>query len=396
MIFTAMCLFLAEAEQTFAAEGKVPVVVITDLYFPAQDVGDNIDLVNAYLLPNIDLKAVLLDCHNEFRNREVLNVSKGLYHDKDGPREPGYSAVEQLNYIFDRNVPYAVGPFSSMNSPDDKMEYISNYESKALDLFKKVLEESDEPLSVVSFGSLRILAVANNRFPSLLKEKIKAVHICAGTSFNHPTFLEWNVALDTTAFVSVLKSELPINIYPCAAGDDEKVDPASFNAFTKDKNNTFYQIPNLNFFNYFPDELKNYFHYALLRETKANYLALLDSAFCSDPAIFDRPHKVWETAVWMQVAGLRLVKHGENNIKLLLDEEVEAGDDILLEKLRPCTIKVKESGIFTYEFDESGDFCIYEREDPELYETWMNKALPDFYIDLAREKISDRKTHHIN
>lgn len=43
------------------AASKIPVIVITDLYHPAQDPGDNFDLLMAYALPNIDLKAVILD-----------------------------------------------------------------------------------------------------------------------------------------------------------------------------------------------------------------------------------------------------------------------------------------------------------------------------------------------
>ncbi len=111
---------------SFSGEAKsskenTPVIVITDLYFPSQDIGDNLDLLNPYLLPGIELKAILLDCHNEFRNKIALNVSKGLYPDPDGPRDPGYSSIEQLNYIFDKNIPYGVGPFTPMKSKDDKM-----------------------------------------------------------------------------------------------------------------------------------------------------------------------------------------------------------------------------------------------------------------------------------
>ncbi|WP_394366234.1 nucleoside hydrolase [Sunxiuqinia indica] len=395
-IIITICFLQTTIAQTFVKKNSTPVIVISDLYVPAQDVGDNIDLVNAYLLPEIDLKAVLLDCHNTFRNKVAVNAGVGLHQDKRGPREPGYSAVEQLNYIFDKNVPYGVGPFSAMKSTDDKMEYISAYENKGLNLLKRILEESEEAVTVVSFGSLRILAVANNRFPDLLKEKVKEVHISAGTSFNHPTFLEWNVALDTNAFVSVLKSGLPLYLYPCAAGDETRAGKAKFKAFIKDGNNTFYRISSLNFINNLPDKLKQYYHYALLRETKPGYLAMLDSTFQSDPSVFNKPHRTWETAIWMQVAELKLVKHENEVFEIVPENEVLNSDEIFMEKLRPCTIEVKESGIFSYEFDKSGDAHIYEREDPEQYEIWMNKALPDFYLNLSEKRFPKAKAFQKN
>ncbi len=378
-----LCFLHFGCAQGFSLYGKKPVIVITDLYSPAQDVGDNLDLINAYLLPDVELKAVLLDCHNEFRKKIAANAGKGLYRDEDGPRDPGYSAVEQLNYIFRRNVPYGVGPMSPMKSKNDKMEYISAYENKALDLLKEILEQSAEPVTLVSFGSLRILAVANNRYHDLLKRKVKEINISAGTSNNHPSFLEWNVALDTIAFVSVMESGLPINIYPCAAGEVKKVDESKFNAFVKDNNNTFYLLSSLSFVNSFPGKLKNYIQFALSREIKPGYLALLDSAFTEDKAIFDQPHRTWETAIWMQVAGLRLTKRS-NGEHALVPARLVKGDDVLLrESLRPCILRVMESGLFTYEFSDRGNCRIYEREDAEKYEEWMNEALPQLYVTLT-------------
>ena len=49
------------------SEPRVPVIDVTDLYHPHQDVGDNFDIVTAYALPEIDLRAVVLDCTEAFR-----------------------------------------------------------------------------------------------------------------------------------------------------------------------------------------------------------------------------------------------------------------------------------------------------------------------------------------
>ncbi len=63
---------LVDAEQgspvkTQTGLTRIPVIDVTDLYHPYQDVGDNFDLVAAYALPEIDLRAVILDAHDSFR-----------------------------------------------------------------------------------------------------------------------------------------------------------------------------------------------------------------------------------------------------------------------------------------------------------------------------------------
>lgn len=46
-------------------DGKILVIDITDMYIPRLDGGDNVDLIMPYGLPEIDLKAVVLDVQRE-------------------------------------------------------------------------------------------------------------------------------------------------------------------------------------------------------------------------------------------------------------------------------------------------------------------------------------------
>ena len=46
---------------------SIPVIDSTDLYHPPQDPGDNVDLIMPFALPEIDLRAVILDATEEFR-----------------------------------------------------------------------------------------------------------------------------------------------------------------------------------------------------------------------------------------------------------------------------------------------------------------------------------------
>lgn len=364
-----------------AQVAKKPVVVVTDLYHPHQDPGDNFDLINAYALPNIDLKAVLLDCHEPFRQEVAEGVGKGLFRDTDGPREPGFIPVEQLNYIFDRNVPCGVGPFTPMISVSDKMESIPVFQQSAVNLLAKILKEADEPITIVSFGSLRILAVANNRFPDLMRQKVKEIHMSAGTSNNHPEFLEWNAALDTNAFVSILRSDLPILIYPCAAGKITEKNRGKSNAFVADDGNTYYHLKDLSFVNHMDDRIRNYLDFVFSKAERKDYLSLLDKPYRDNGEIFHREQHMWETAIWMQVADLKLIKNEKGQQLIVPAYSVTQGDSVFYESLVPCDVAVDESGIFTYLPSENSDKHIYRRGDPEDYERWMNNAVPLYYTD---------------
>ncbi len=134
--------------KTRAQRHNIPVVVITDLYHPYQDPGDNMDLIMGFGLPDVDLKAVLLDITDAFRKDTADHPT--LWKDPRGPREAGIIPVEQLNYIFNKKIPYALGPLSMMKSEEDKMENLPDYEQEAISLFIKILTECEEPVEILS------------------------------------------------------------------------------------------------------------------------------------------------------------------------------------------------------------------------------------------------------
>ena len=149
-----------------AQRHNIPVVVITDLYHPYQDPGDNMDLIMGFGLPDVDLKAVLLDITDAFRKDTADHPT--LWKDPRGPREAGIIPVEQLNYIFNKKIPYALGPLSMMKSEEDKMENLPDYEQEAISLFIKILTECEPAKSFLLLA--RILAVAYNHNPDLLRK----------------------------------------------------------------------------------------------------------------------------------------------------------------------------------------------------------------------------------
>ena len=360
---------------------KIPVIVVTDLYHPHQDCGDNFDLITPFALPEIDLKAVILDCTEAFRKPLAYDAGKGLYPDPDGPRDPGFIPVLQLNYIFGRNVPAAVGPFSNMKDARDKMLDVPSFQQQGVELILKTLRNSNEPVQIASFGSARSIAAAYNRDPALFKKKVKQVHLSAGTSA--PVYLEWNVALDSNAIVCLLLSDLPVSIYPCAAANADSIGYGSKSyPFSYDSHNTYYKLPNLSFIENMDPKLRRYLRYAYGRVQRNDFLRCMDSdtIFSVKKDIFSRESYVWETAIWINISGRKLVKTPEGNYRIKPSHRVSETDKVLPNDLNPCTISIEKSGLFTFsEIKRVSNFSIFYRGDIKENEKAMRMALPALY-----------------
>lgn len=354
-------------------ESRRPVIDITDLYHPPQDPGDNFDLIAAYALPEVDLRAVIFDVTERFRR--PFTTPDGQYCDPTGPRDPGFIPVAQLNYIFNRNVPCAAAPFAAMRAPDDPMRDAPGFQQAGIELLIETLRASAEPVHIVSFGSARPLAVAYNREPALLREKTALVHLCAGAA---PTgYIEWNVQLDPHAFARVLRSDLPVAVYPCAT-DKGPFDLGQYNGFWK--------LENLNFIRDLAPALQRYCAFAFERNARSDFLVAMDEDVPPEfmDRVCNRPHNVWETAVWANVSGRRLVRRADGTHRLLAAREVLTGDVELPNELRPCHLEVRDDGQFEFELAENGvsNFFIYHRPDPTLNETGLREALPALYLSF--------------
>lgn len=357
-------------EATPSAQRKVPVIDCTDLYHPHQDVGDNFDIVAAYALPQVDLRAIVLDITQGFRDAHGQHPDP-KYRDPVGPRDPGFIPVAQLNYIFNRNVPCACSPFTAMKSPNDKMLDVPGFQQAGVELLLSTLESAAAPVDVLSFGSARTIAVAFNRRPDLLRAKVRRIHLCAGAS--SVDCLEWNVTLDVHAHVRVLRSDMPVAIYPCATKDGP---------FAYGPNNCFWKLPDLQFLTRISPRLQAYMAYAFARMTRSDFLRMLDEpppeAMLQD--FIGRSHNVWETGVWAQVANLRIVRRADGQHRLVPADQVRPDDKVLLNELRPCTLDVRDDGLFSFQYtDRPTNFLMYDRGDPVENERALREALPELY-----------------
>ena len=352
-------------------DGKVPVILISDLYYPAQDVGDNVDLLTPYALEQIDLKAVIFDITRSHMNEDGIR------------RDPGFIPVRQLNYLFGKDVPCAAAPYDSLSSPEDRKEDAPAFQQKGIELLLNTIEAADKPVHIVSTGSLRPLAIALNRRPDLmLSGKVAAVHISAGSSSEH--FMEWNIALDTLAAARVLRSGMRIILYPCATENGP---------FDKGVNNSFWALWNLDWILDMPDgRMRNYLAYNILRKSdRPDFLSYLEGPLPESDAAALRAfrsdrfygsggrHYVWETAVWMQVASLVLVER-EGVGRIVPEGEVLDDDLVSPDQLWPVKLNVADNGLFSFErCDGDSSVLLYFRAEPWKQEMLLNQAFPIWY-----------------
>jgi len=371
------------------SSNRIPVIDVTDLYHPFQDPGDSLDLVYAFAFPEIDLRAVILDVTDAFR-RPVANAPH-LWNDPNGPREPGILPVTQLNYVFDRQVPYAVSPFTAMRTAEDRMLDIPSFQQAGIRLLLDTLEASEQPVEILSFGSLRTIAIAFNRHPELVRRKVARIHISAGSA--EPPIergntlpekevpgYDWNVALDTWAFVRLLQSDLPIAIYPCSTQQD----PYAYGI-----HNTYWKFPDLSFVSRLDRRLRNYVLYALARMNRPDFLACLDGELPIEAASarLAQPHNVWETAVWLNVTRRKLIRRANNEYAVISAEESTAGSRVINNSLVPCDIQVQKDGRFSFALtSKKSNFSIFQRDDPAEYETASRAAFTALWLSFRTAK----------
>jgi hypothetical protein len=149
-----------------------------------------------------------------------------------------------------------------------------------------------------------------------------------------------------------------------------------------DSNNCYWKLPDLGFVKKMDPRLRRYLCYAFERSMRANFLEVLDHDWPAEVVdrIAARPHHVWETAVWILTANRRLVDRPGLGYRILPAGEVEAGDRVLPNELKPCRVEVRDNGLFTWEWSRlPGNFEMYDRGDFEENARALCQALPALY-----------------
>lgn len=229
-------------------EKSIPVVYCTDLYHPAMDPDDHFDLACLFSIREFDVKAIIID-----------NATRV-------PVTPGIIPIKQIEKISGRSVQYATGLKENLKSIDDDGSAQKEFR-QGVQLILNTLDKSLKPVTLITVGSLRDVAVAINSNPELCRKKIDRIFVFAGdaTIRNPRVFREYNVELDTLAFARVLNSGLNIYWVPCFDGGGGKNNGrASYIVARREK-----------LFASISSRLMNYFRYALLAKKDSLYIKAL-------------------------------------------------------------------------------------------------------------------------
>ena len=134
--------------------------------------------------------------------------------------------------------------------------------------------------------------------------------------------------LDPHAVVRLLRSDLPISIYPFATKEGP---------FAYGPHNCFWLLNDLRFIEAMQPQLRAYPAFAFSESNRMDFLRAMEE----DPppalltAISKRTHNVWETCVWMEITGRHLVPRADGQFRILPAGEVKPGDTALPNELRP-------------------------------------------------------------
>ena len=336
---------------------KIPLIHITDLYHPPQDPDDHFDLATIYALPEIELKAVLLDATKKFLHAAPLGY--------DIARDPGFLSVMQMNYMMGRTVPVVCGPLDPLTDEMDTIKDRPVREQASVELLLDLLQSSDEKTVISVVGSARIIAAAINRDRELVARKTRFVSLNAGSLSNH---MEWNVKLDTAAFIRLWRSGILIHWYPCAS------ERSGFDL--EHRHTTYWHTQHANLLSDISPMLKAWFAHAFTGNIRGDILHILNEH--KHNAVWEHvlaaQRNLWSTASLIMAAG-RVLASTEEGWRFIPQSESNGYKTLDLD-LIPIQAQVNEKGHVRWRITERPDkHYIFSREGGSTYKEAMTEAL---------------------
>jgi hypothetical protein len=141
--------------------------------------------------------------------------------------------------------------------------------------------------------------------------------------------------------------------------------------------------------------LRRYLGFALQRVARMDYLRAMEEDWpaLSAPEAFRTltgwEHKVWETAVWQNITGRKLVRRADGSCRILRLEELRADDCVVPEEMIPVDVKVSDDGHFdATPTSQPTAFRLYHRPDPAANQAALRDALPALYLSFRSRSCS--------
>jgi hypothetical protein len=320
----------------------IRVIYGTDLLHPHDDPDDHFDLATLFAMPELDVRAILLDLGDRQQAR------------------PGRVPVDQMLAITGRKVPYATGLEKPLKSPNDKgLDQPAGCQGN-VNLLLRALRESPEPVIVFTAGSVRDLCAAFNREPALLKSRIARAYINIGTLNANED--EWNVTLDRQACIGVMRSGLPIYWCPCL--------PIGKNR------STHWVFKQHEVLEGVPAPLLNYFIYALqqVRPDEIDPLAALSMDLRPwRHLLMGMDRNMWCTGPLIHAAGRRIYREKDRWIAAASPENATPADVFAF---IPARIEIDEKGHTKWtENAADANMHMYKVTDPANHQPALKSCL---------------------
>jgi len=351
---TLSCVAKASAD-----EGKVPVIYCSDLFHPHDDPDDHFDIASLYAIPEIDIKAIILD--------------QGSKQEQ----QPGSIPVGQLNHLTGRNVPRAIGLSQKLrHSADTGLDEPQRYQG-GVRLILTVLEKSPVPVTIITVGSLRDVAAAHNRSPELFRKKVSRIFSFIGDAKG--AFQEYNVSLDPHAYQSVMNAGLPLYWVPCFDGGLWK---------NEDGNASFWQADHAELLRDASEPVLNFFIYALLHKKDRDSVGLLYQNVSEKEkhTILSGQRNLWCAAVFPYVANQKFVFRAGHYLSVP-PSEVRSSDRVTeVFTFSPVKVHVDGEGKESYK-DVTSLHTVnrFHFSDKELYTQAMTSVTRELIKELSRQ-----------
>jgi hypothetical protein len=342
------------------ATRPVPVIYCTDLFHPHDDPDDHFDLATLYAMPELDIKAVVLD-----QGRKQLE-------------RPGRIPVSQMNRITGRNMPAVIGLADPLKSPDDKaLDQPAQFQG-AVELIVQTLHASARPVCIATAGSVRDVVCAFNREPGLFRTNVAMVLAFIGEA-SDAKFQEYNVGLDPQAFVGLMRSGLPVYWVPCFDGG----------LWQNRGHASFWRASQRALLRQATPEIIQYFIYALEKET-AEPLAFLSRRIEPEreARLFAGTRNLWCAAVLGVMSGREVVLDASKWTSLLPQsgESAAVAGRKLLFGFSEVDASVTDAGVVSYgKLPGSHKVRRFEVCDATHYEQGMVEATAALLSSLGRK-----------
>ena len=286
--------------------------------------------------------------------------------------------VEQMNYLTGRDIPYAIGLAERMKDPGDKALHEPAKYQKGIELIFKTLEESPEPVTIITNGSVRDLVVAFNRKPELFKKKVSRIYSLIGNAVGK--HLGYNVLLDPNAFRALMASDLPVYWVPAV----EK------HMWGMGQNASCWRPDQRELLEGVTGSVLNFYIYALLHKSEDDPVGFLYSndAAKEEHKIISTPRPLWCAALFAYIAERKYICRDGVYLAVPADKVKSTDQVIEIFTFKPISVRIDADGRQHYE-DGPGAHVVerFHINEMEKYSEMMTSVTRELLKELEANKV---------